>query len=258
MEQQPTYRNKSYIDIVFENRNKQYGSYVLRSIVVKNTFTALAICTGLVVASLIAYYVDFSFFKSPPPPLVLNPVEITLSDPPPIIQTLPPAVPPAKQLLEAEPLTEMEVKKDDEITNTDPKEVSNEKVDSTANGSAKNGSNTNSDVTGNGSAIYKNVEEPPQYPGGAKGLKKYLSDNVKYPSTAKENGIQGTVTVLFVVNEDGSVSDIKIQKGIGGGCDQEAVRIVQEMRKWKPGKQGGQPVRVYQILPITFKLSNAD
>lgn len=258
MEQQYTYRDKSYNDIVFENRNKQYGSYVLRSIVVKNTFSALAICSGLVVVSLIFYYVDFNFFKSPPPPLILNPVEISLSDPPPIIQTLPPAVPPAKQILEAEPLAEMDVKKDNEVTEKDPKEISSEKVDSISTGTAQNGSNNNSAVSGNGSAIYKNVEEPPQYPGGTKGLKKYLSDNVKYPSVAKENGIQGTVTVLFVVNEDGSVSDIKIQKGIGGGCDQEAMRIVKEMRKWKPGKQGGQPVRVYQILPITFKLSDAN
>jgi len=255
MEQLHKYSNKTFDDIVFEHRNKQYGSYVLRGIAKRNTFIGLSICSGLVGLLLMLYYLDFSFLKKMEPPLIIYPSEVTLSDPPPIFETLPPAVPPAAEKIKSDLLAEMEVKKDEEIKNKEDNPLATEKVDTTANGTSQNGINTNSTVTGNGKAVYQSVEERPQYPGGEKGLKKYLSDNLIYPEVAKENGIQGTVTVLFIVNEDGSVSDVKIQKGIGGGCDQEALRIVKEMRKWKPGKQGGQPVRVYQALPITFKLN---
>lgn len=75
-----------------------------------------------------------------------------------------------------------------------------------------------------------------------------------YPEIAKESNIQGRVTVKFVVNEEGNVSDIIVVKGIGGGCDEEAVRVVKKMPKWKPGKQNGRPVKVYFSLPITFRL----
>lgn len=256
MEQQHTYSNKTFDDIVFEHRNKQYGSYVLRSIAKRHTYIGLSIITCLVATAFAIFFIDFSFLKKSPPPPIFYPVEISLSEPPPILEALPPAVPPAAKMIKSDELTELAVKKDEEVKNKEDNPLSNQKVDTTASGAAENGINTNSVLSGTGKAVYRSVEEQPQYPGGEKGLKKYLSDNLVYPDVAKENGIQGTVTVLFIVNEDGSVSDVKIQKGIGGGCDQEALRIVKEMRKWKPGKQAGVPVRVYQLLPITFKLNN--
>ncbi len=246
------YSSRSFDDIVFESRNKQYGSYILRRIIPKHTWVSLGITSGSVVVFIGILFTDFSFLRRTEE-LIPLPVEITLSDPPPILEAMPPAVPPAAEKMATSELVEMEVKQDNQVN--DPEKIRNdEKVDSTANGTQKNGSDKSSTQSGNGSTVYVSVEEMPVYPGGKIGLTKYLKENLEYPKEAKENGIQGTVIVFFVVNEDGSVSDVKLKKGIGGGCDKEAIRIVQEMRKWKPGKQGGVPVKVYQQLPIVFKL----
>jgi protein TonB len=85
---------------------------------------------------------------------------------------------------------------------------------------------------------------------------KFLQDNIKYPIIAKESGIQGTVYVTFVVERSGAVTDVKILRGIGGGCDEEALRVVKNMPRWEPGTQRGKPVRVQFNMPIKFTLSS--
>ena len=102
--------------------------------------------------------------------------------------------------------------------------------------------------------IFQIVEEMPSYPGGEGKLMEYVAKNIKYPQIARETGIQGRVFVGFVVEPDGSVSNVKVLRGIGGGCDEEAVRVVKNMPKWKPGKQRGKAVRVSYMLPVNFKL----
>jgi protein TonB len=102
--------------------------------------------------------------------------------------------------------------------------------------------------------IFQIVEEMPSYPGGEAKLMEYVGKNIKYPQIARETGIQGRVFVGFVVEPDGSVSNVKVLRGIGGGCDEEAVRVVKNMPKWKPGKQRGKAVRVSYMLPVNFKL----
>ena len=102
--------------------------------------------------------------------------------------------------------------------------------------------------------IFQIVEEMPAYPGGDQRLMEYVAKNIKYPQIARETGIQGRVFVGFVVEPDGSVSNVKVLRGIGGGCDEEAVRVVKSMPKWKPGKQRGKAVRVSYMLPVNFKL----
>lgn len=102
--------------------------------------------------------------------------------------------------------------------------------------------------------IFTIVEQMPQFPGGDAALLKYLSNNIKYPPIAKDAGIQGTVYVTFVVNVEGKVKDVKVLRSIGGGCDEEAVRVVQSMPSWSPGKQRGKPVPVQYNLPIRFTL----
>jgi len=94
------------------------------------------------------------------------------------------------------------------------------------------------------------VEQMPQFDE----LNEYLSTHLRYPEAAKENNMQGRVSVEFVVNEDGSISNARVLKGIGGGCDQEALRVINGMPKWKPGKQNGKAVKVYFVLPIVFVL----
>ncbi len=105
-----------------------------------------------------------------------------------------------------------------------------------------------------GGDVYTIVEKMPQFPGGMGELMKYLASNIKYPPQAKNNGIQGRIFVNFIVEPDGIVSDVKILKGIGGGCDKEALRVVKNMPRWEPGVQKGKPVRVSYNLPIKFTL----
>ena len=96
------------------------------------------------------------------------------------------------------------------------------------------------------------VEQMPVYNGD---LNAFISKNIQYPELARTNGIEGRVAVQFVVNEDGSITDVKVTRGIGGGCDEEAVRVIKSMPKWKPGRNNGVPVKVYFTQPITFRLS---
>ena len=102
--------------------------------------------------------------------------------------------------------------------------------------------------------IFQIVEEMPSFPGGEAELLKYVATHIKYPQIARETGIQGRVFVGFVVEPDGSVSNVKILRGIGGGCDEEAVRVIKSLPKWKPGKQRGKAVRVSYQIPVLFKL----
>ena len=102
--------------------------------------------------------------------------------------------------------------------------------------------------------VFTIVEEMPEYPGGLNKLTDYLSKNIKYPQMARESGIQGRVFVNFVVEPDGSVSNVNVMRSLGGGCDEEAMRVVKAMPKWKPGRQRGKAVRVSYILPVNFKL----
>jgi protein TonB len=102
--------------------------------------------------------------------------------------------------------------------------------------------------------VFTGVEEMPQFPGGEQALYAYIKKELKYPQMAKENETQGTVYVTFVVQADGTITNPKVIRGIGGGCDEEAIRIVKGMPQWTPGKQGGKPVRVQYNLPIRFKL----
>lgn len=103
-------------------------------------------------------------------------------------------------------------------------------------------------------SVYSVVEQDPEFPGGMEAMYKYLAENIKYPEQAKADGIQGRVFVRFVIEADGSVTNAQVLRGIGGGCDEEALRVVEAMPKWTPGKQQGKPVRVQFNLPIIFKL----
>ncbi|MBN2172846.1 MAG: energy transducer TonB [Bacteroidales bacterium] len=102
--------------------------------------------------------------------------------------------------------------------------------------------------------VFVVVEAMPYFPGGEEARIRYLNDNIKYPVMAREAGIEGTVYVTFVVEKDGSISKVKVLRGIGGGCDEEAMRVVEEMPKWNPGRQRNIPVRVQFNMPIRFIL----
>ena len=102
--------------------------------------------------------------------------------------------------------------------------------------------------------VYQIVENMPMFPGGDQKMWEFISNNIQYPQEALEKRIQGSVFVGFIVEPDGSLSDVKILRSLGSSCDEEAVRVVKSMPKWEPGKQRGQAVRVSYQIPITFKL----
>ena len=100
--------------------------------------------------------------------------------------------------------------------------------------------------------VYDEVDEMPSFPGGLNGLMTFLSQNMVYPVTAQENGVQGRVTVSFVVETDGSITDVKVARSVDPSLDREAMRVVKAMPKWTPGKKDGKPVRVKYTVPMVF------
>ena len=103
--------------------------------------------------------------------------------------------------------------------------------------------------------VYDVVEVMPQFPGGQIAMMKYIMENIKYPKQIMEEGIQGRVTVSFIVEKDGRVSNVRLLRSVQSALDKEAVRVVKSMPKWTPGKQNGKPVRVRFNLPVMFKLN---
>ncbi len=102
--------------------------------------------------------------------------------------------------------------------------------------------------------IFMVVESAPGFPGGPLALKQFITEHLTYPVLAREANIQGTVYLSFIVDKTGGISDVSVLRGIGGGCDEEAVRVVQAMPRWEPGRQRGIPVHVRFTLPVKFTL----
>ncbi|WP_026903608.1 energy transducer TonB [Pedobacter glucosidilyticus] len=109
-------------------------------------------------------------------------------------------------------------------------------------------------TTDSGNEYLVSAEEMPEFPGGMTAWAKYLNRNLQYPAVARENEIQGRVTVSFVVERNGEITNIKVLRGIGAGCDEEAIRVIKKSPLWKPGKQNGKAVRVSYVIPIVFRL----
>ncbi|RYZ26179.1 MAG: energy transducer TonB, partial [Sphingobacteriales bacterium] len=112
------------------------------------------------------------------------------------------------------------------------------------------------DVTPGGDTIFTTVEQSPEFPGGQSGLNRYVAENLKYPKEAKEHDIEGKVLVKITILDDGSVdpTDIKLERSLGYGTDEEIIRLIKNMPKWKPAKLNGWPVKNVYTLPINFKL----
>lgn len=102
--------------------------------------------------------------------------------------------------------------------------------------------------------VYDDVDEMPSFPGGNYGLMTFLAQNMLYPVTAQENGVQGRVIISFVVETDGSITDVKVARSVDPSLDREAMRVVKAMPKWTPGKKDGEPVRVKYTTPVVFRL----
>ncbi|GHV69952.1 protein TonB [Bacteroidia bacterium] len=160
-------------------------------------------------------------------------------------QAPPPPAPPAPKLTDLIDIVDDDQKIDDDIEIVDAEsDAANQVVDFTQFG------DYGAEDTGE-EKIFVIVETQPGFKGD---LNKYLSKNLKYPAVASENGTQGKVYIQFVVEKDGSITDVKVLRGVDESLDKEAVRVVQNMPKWSPGMQRNKPVRVSFTLPVNFKL----
>jgi len=249
-------------EIVFEHRNKTYGAYILRKLYNKNMTRGLILAVIILIAGL-AYPLASSYYAQKRAGYVEKAASAEFIDmdkpkeeapPPPPPPPPPPAALEQKVKFVAPIVTTEEVVEDADIFNQDDlaQTTTNEAV--AIEEIVVETKVEVIEVEESKKEVFTIVEEMPAFPGGEAERNKFLAENIQYPQQATENGIQGTVYVSFVVDSKGNVTDVKILRGIGGGCDEEALRVVRMMPKWHPGKQNGKNVRVLFNMPIYFKL----
>ncbi len=269
--------SSDWVDLVFEGRNKAYGAYRLRKSTTKRNILAMvAVVILLVVAFIILTVKNFvdeqrakvamtqvaelTNYKQPEKKAEVKQKKIEV-EPERVVERVKSSI----------KFTAPVIKKDDEVKPDEELKTQDELMSTkTAIGTF--------DVKGNDDAngeilkakeviaepeppkheeenkVFDIVEQQPLFPGGPAALMKYLSENTKYPVVAQENGVQGRVTVQFVVEKDGSISDVHVLRGVDPSLDKEAVRVVKSMPRWTPGKQNGITVRVNYRVPVLFRL----
>jgi protein TonB len=258
--------NAEWLDLVFDKRNKVYGAYYLRQHYAGNMVRAMAV-TFTVIAAVGLY-------------LRLNAKEAELIEPTRIIDVViqPPPVAPVKKVepqkaeqVKAQPASAMQKFLMPKPTSSPVTEESPKNIDLTGQtgpidrkgepgapvdviedvpvGPPAAAPASNNDVFNAGG-----IEVQPEPFGGMDAFSKFLGRNLRFPAAASDANVSGRVVVSFVIEKDGSLSNIVVEKGAGYGFDQEAVRVLKLAKAWKPGKQNGQPVRVRYIVPINFQL----
>ncbi|MDR1737694.1 MAG: TonB family protein [Candidatus Symbiothrix sp.] len=261
---------QKWLDLIFEKKNRNYGAYVMRNESSDRHLKSLIIVTIVGLSAIFLPRLVTSVIPEKVAPPVIE--EVTLVD---IKQEVPEenqikqleAVPPPPALKETIKMTEIVIKQDEEVSDDDLQE-SQEKLSSSTAGisvaTVENGSKDGVDIADiqdhkivvqdEAPVIMDFAEVPPAFPGGMDALNKWLSKNVHYPSAAQEQGIAGRVIVRFAVMADGSIGNITVARKVDPALDKEAIRAVQSMPKWIPGKQNGVAVNVYFTLPVTFKM----
>lgn len=251
--------------IVFQDRNQAYGAYTLRRdynrTVIKAVFSSFFGLLLLVFTPSIIRYLSPKKIIIPTDNIevIVDITEVTLPDkiipiPEKLIST--PPTPPSS----SKQFTNLIVK---DVDSTD-KGLTQDDLSKLTLATKTNlidsvpGKDPLPDIKENStsgtSKTYIWVEEMPMFPGGEDAMLKYISNNIKYPVDAREANITGIVYLSFIVDKEGEIKNIEILRGIGGGCEEEAVRVIKKMSRWKPGKQNGQSVNVQFKLPISFKI----
>jgi len=262
-----------WIDVVFTDRNKAYGAYELRKENSKNTNKALVIGVVLFVVLISAQtIINFISGFIPKTSEKVKITNVVLQPPPPIDQKKPPPPPPEppKPKVDQVKFPPPVVKPDNEVKEQPPT-VKELEVADPGQKTLKGDPNAdikidepvgNSDVKQvteeDPNKIFTAVEKDPSFKGGIENFYAYLRKNVHYPAIAKENNVQGKVFLTFVVERDGSLTDIKVLRSLGSGTDEEAMRVLKASPRWTPGIQNGRPVRVQYTVPISFTLQSDD
>ena len=266
-------------DIMFENRNKEYGAYVLRrQTTARNikSIVAVLIIFALVMVYMVAKnaYDDYQ---------AKHQAQTQVTELTALQEQKKEAKVERKEVVKQEKIEQVVekvkssikftapvIKKDDEVRPEDEMKSQDEIMNSKVAVGFANviGNDENGEVLKAKEAlvtepvkpkeeenkVFDVVEQMPSFPGGMAALMAYLQKSIKYPPVAEENGIQGRVVCTFVVERDGSVTDVRVAKSVDPSLDKEAVRVVSAMPRWIPGKQNGQSVRVKYTLPVTFRL----
>ena len=269
--------DNNWVDLVFEGRNKEYGAYVLRKDTGKRNLKSMLIVFAVIIAIMAAVAAKVAIENAFPKKVAME-TDVELSKlaqkkEAKVEKKAPVKVEEQKvveKVKSSVKFTPPVIKKDSEVK---PEEELKSQEDlnktKTAIGSF--------DVKGNDEAggevlkakeviaqpeppkeeetkVFDVVEVMPSFPGGQAALSEWLSKNIKYPVVAEENGVQGRVIVTFVVERNGSITDVQVVKSVDPSLDKEAVRVVKAMPHWIPGKQNGSAVRVKFTVPVTFRL----
>jgi protein TonB len=251
-------RIPAFDDIVFEIRNKNYGAYRLRKKYSQNVILGMligiaAICTAVITPYLNAKALENLKIRAerlvdlkmenldqpqekvelppPPPPPPVEAAAPVRYVAPQVVDSIKPED--VKQLITADQAQTVVKNEEVSVVQEVQVEVKEEEVPVD---------------------IFVSVEEMPAFPGGDEAMMKFIYANIAYPEVAKENNVQGTVTLRFVVNYKGMVDQVSLIKGVDPSLNNEAIRVVKMLPPWKPGKQGGKPVNVWFSVPVKFKL----
>lgn len=269
--------SSDWVDLVFEGRNKAYGAYRLRKSTTKRNILAMvAVVLLLIVAFIILTVKNFvdeqrakvamtqvaelTNYKQPEKKAEVKQKKVEV-EPERVVERVKSSI----------KFTAPVIKKDEEVKPDEELKTQDELMSTkTAIGTfdVKGNDDANGEVLKakeviaepeppkheEENKVFDIVEQQPMFPGGQTALMKYLYEHTKYPVVAQENGVQGRVTVQFVVEKDGSISDVHVLRGVDPSLDKEAVRVVKSMPRWTPGKQNGINVRVNYRVPVLFRL----
>jgi protein TonB len=259
--------SSAWCELVFESKNHEYGAYELRknssrrhlrALIIASVFFVFIVSSPIFLREILSkktvekdvsvrILTDIKIDKPkedeivkeiPPPPPVRN-----------TIKFIPPVIKPDEMVADEEqPVMQKEVIEAKAA-------VSNISFDKGTDDVVAPVATVNNQITEESDQPFIIVEQMPQFPGGDNEMVKFIKLNLRYPALATEMGVSGTVIVNFVVERDGKITRVKVVRGIGGGCDEEAVRVVSKMPAWTPGKQGGKPVLVSFTVPFKFMLN---
>ena len=267
-------------DLVFEGKNKDFGAYQLRKSSPKRHNVALiAVAVFIVIVLGANFLVNSVLVEEEEEQPKTNVAQAEMADLPEedlieeeeIIEKFDEPEPEVVEtpVLETEKMTEILIVKDDEVKEPPRSQEEAQTSDVAVGAVNQEGEKDLLDQKvmdkevkveetppppPADDVVFTSVEQDPQFPGGQAALLKWVADHIKYPAVAQENGIQGRVTVQFVVTKNGTVGQVKVVRGKDPDLDKEAVRVVKSLPKFTPGKMNGHPVNVWYTLPITFKL----
>ncbi|MCX6221653.1 MAG: TonB family protein [Bacteroidia bacterium] len=241
--------SREWCNLVFDPKYREYGGYELRTNSPRRLFKALLISGLLFILIVSAPLLIKQIFPKKAAKdttvRVLTDIRLDKNS----IKFVTPVVKPDEQIAEEQPLTQKELLQEKTSIGTVNFDKGTDDISAPAAAAENNKIAEVSDVP------LVSVDQMPQFPGGEKEMMRFIKLNLHYPPVAQENNIQGTVIMNFVVDREGKITNIKVIKGIGFGCDEESIRVLGRMPLWSPGKQRGQTVLVSFTMPIRFVLN---